>query len=352
MPHILLLIDDEDDSLLGGLAEQAKKSAPAYQGDLMLNSGSVSGWFLDDLSGGEASPSLKSSSIMSGVLHSKTPKDLQRACPEQVFTPLAWSFLAEGLEKLAHKALARYGGDQPFLFAVGDGNHSLASAKGIWEEYKREHGLQALTAEVPPETLPVSNQRFENRWFENLWFAPCRYALVEIVNIYDPAIQFKPIHRVIFGLGYNETINLLSALPAFSSRTVASREDLARLSAEPVADLNPGGNRFGITSGGRYTLVETSAEGVATVCLQPLLDQAASDNSNISIDYIHGEDELFRLSSGDKPVTGILLPPVQKTGFFETVVRYGPLPRKSFSMGEAAEKRFYIECRRLDKWGQ
>jgi hypothetical protein len=296
-PHVLLLIDDEDDSLLGGLGELAKKTAPAYQGELMLNSGSVSGWFLDDSSEGEACLA-------------------------------SWSFLAEGLEKLAHKAFSRYGGEQPFLFAVGDGNHSLASAKGIWEEYKREHGLQAL----PPETLPIAN----------LWFAPCRYALVEIVNIYDPAIQFKPIHRLVFGLGFNETVNLLSALPGFSSRTVASRGELARLSAESF-----NGNRFGIASGGRYALVETSAGGIATVCLQPLLDQAASGNSGISLDYIHGEDELFRLCSADKPATGILLPPVQKAGFFETVARCGPLPRKSFSMGEAAEKRFYIECRRL-----
>jgi hypothetical protein len=76
--------------------------------------------------------------------------------------------------------------------------------------------------------------------------------------------------------------------------------------------------------------------------LQPLLDQSVSRNN---IDYIHGEDELFRLAGED--TTGILLPPVQKDGFFETVARCGPLPRKSFSMGEAGEKRFYIECRKL-----
>jgi len=87
---------------------------------------------------------------------------------------------------------------------------------------------------------------------------------------------------------------------------------------------------------------------VSTACLQPLLDKAVSA-SNLSIDYIHGGEELFRLAQGsDKQVTGILLPPVQKAGFFETIARSGPLPRKSFSMGEACEKRFYIECRKID----
>ena len=297
--HVLLLIDDDADTLLPALAERAKKTAPVYRGDLMLNSGSASGWFLD--------------------------------CEND------WAVLADGLEALALRAATRYAtdkapGELPFLFAVGDGNHSLASAKGVWEEYKAAHG--ALDH-------------------------PCRYALVEIENIYDPAITFEPIHRVVFGLGGDEALRLLSALPGFSSRTLAGREEMAGLVAEPVQ-----GNRFGIvTRGGAgncYTLVETSAAGLSTASLQPLLDDAvksanasASTAGNaagdtLSIDYIHGEDELFRLATvPGAPVTGILLPPVQKAGFFETVARHGPLPRKSFSMGEAEEKRFYIECRKL-----
>jgi len=285
-PHILLLIDDDTDSLLRELGEWAKKSAPAYQGELMLNSGSVSGWFLDKEDD--------------------------------------WAFLATGLEELTRKALTRYSAGeqpesatqtQPFLFAVGDGNHSLASAKGIWEE---------------------------NRGSANPSAPRCRYALVEIENIYDPAIQFEPIHRVLFGVDFDGALNLLSALPAYSSRMISGREELVRLTAEPVK-----GNRFGIVCGSRYAIVETNAGGIATASLQPLLDRAVTGNG-LSIDYIHGEDELFRLASDPgKPAVGILLPPVQKTGFFETIARSGPLPRKSFSMGEAEEKRFYIECREL-----
>jgi len=282
LPHILLLIDDDEDFLLRGLGERVKKNAPAYQGDLMLHSGSIGGWFLD-------------------------ARD-------------DWAFFTEGLEKLLRRSLTRYGGGgEPFLFAVGDGNHSLASAKGIWEEYKAKNA-------AANGALPVH---------------PCRYALVEIENIYDPAIQFEPIHRVVFGLDFDGTLKLLATLPDFTSRIITSREELVRLTAESVQ-----GNRFGIISGGRYALVTTSAGGISTASLQPLLDQAVSRNSGLSIDYIHGEDELFRLA-GDNSATGILLPPVQKDGFFETVARCGPLPRKSFSMGEAEEKRFYIECRKL-----
>jgi len=281
-PHILLLIDDETNSLLHELGSRAKKTAPVYQGELMMDSGSISGWFLgsqDD-----------------------------------------FAFLADKLEELARRALTRYetSSSQPFLFAAGDGNHSLASAKEIWEEYKKANG-------------GANNH-------------PCRYALVEIENIYDPAIQFEPIHRIVFGLGFEEAIDKISALPDFSSRIIGSSEELVRLTREPVK-----GNRFGLISKGRYALAETSATGLSTACLQPLLDNAVSASNNaLTIDYIHGEDELFRLANNnEKPATGILLPPVQKAGFFETVARNGPLPRKSFSMGEACEKRFYIECRKL-----
>jgi len=286
-PHILLLIDDETNKLLQGLGSRARKAAPVYQGELMLDSGSISGWFLDSQDD--------------------------------------FAFLANGLEELANRALTRYEAPnaqpasvtQPFLFAVGDGNHSLASAKGIWDEYKKQNGVNDH---------------------------PCRYALVEIENIYDPAIKFEPIHRVVFGLGFEEALNALSALPGFSSRMIESSEELVRLTREPVK-----GNRFGLISQNRYALVETSAGGISTACLQPLLDNAVAASSGVlSIDYIHGEDELFRLAhNSEKPAAGMLLPPVQKAGFFETIARNGPLPRKSFSMGEACEKRFYIECRRL-----
>jgi hypothetical protein len=243
----------------------------------MMDSGGISGWLLD------------------------TGEDLV--------------FLAQKLEGLARRSLNI--GESPFLFAVGDGNHSLAAAKGIWEEYKN-----TLAGGVIPDH-------------------PLRYALVEIENLYDQSIQFEPIHRIVFGMDLDETISLLSKLPDFSCSQVKNREELVCLCREPCA-----GNRFGIISGDNYALVNTSASGISTARLQPLLDQGL--NKPASIDYIHDDEELFRLSQakGGK-VTGILLPPVNNAGLFETVARTGPLPRKSFSMGHASEKRFYLECRKL-----
>jgi hypothetical protein len=293
-------MDDEKEKILPALGERAKTKAPAYQSPLMLGGGDVSGWFLDD----EAD----------------------------------WAFLAQGLEALVRRSRTRYGsalaGEVPFLFAVGDGTHSLAAAKEIWEEYKKNHAGE-------PDLLNH----------------PCRYALAEIENLYDPAIQFEPIHRVLFHVRLDDLLARLAVLPGFSRRRVgtgkpggeaADRQALVRLAGSGDAAKN----RLGLVSGNHRILVEFDAPGLATVSLQPLLDSLVQSggpwNGAPSIDYIHGEDEIFRLTSDPAAeAVGILLPPVKKSGLFETTARSGPLPRKSFSMGEAVEKRYYLECRRL-----
>ena len=307
--HILLLIDDEQDTLLPALAQRVAGKAPAYRSELMLGSGSIRGWFLDSVAD--------------------------------------WAFIADELEALARKALTRYQNStagtiapdaEPFLFAAGDGNHSLATAKEIWEEYKKNNAAENATA-VTADGLPIH---------------PCRYALVEIENLYDPAVTFEPIHRVLFGLNHGQAAAVLAQLPDFASREVSNRSELASLVKER-SDTNRLGliSRNAAASAIRYTLIETSAPGVITAALQPLLDkklQTQDSNSTLLIDYIHGEDELFRLAETDNaemPAAGLLLPPIPKSGLFETVAHSGPLPRKSFSMGEACEKRFYLECRKL-----
>jgi hypothetical protein len=307
-PHILVLINDRDDTLLPALGGRAKKSAPLYETPLMLGGGGVSGWALD------------------------SEED--------------WAILADGLETLARQSKARYGISDPFLCAVGDGNHSLAAAKAVWDEYKAAHSADPDMASHP-----------------------ARWALVEVENLYDPGIVFEPIHRVLFGAGAGEILDLLSALPGFSCRPVSGRTELSRLVRDPDAAQS----RLGIIAGTGLFLMETSAPPVITESLQPLLDafvrsSARSSsgagtpdgqgNGTVSIDYIHGEDEVYRLAGGPGTakidaadskfaVCGILLPPVKKSGLFETVARSGPLPRKSFSMGEGIEKRCYLECRRL-----
>jgi len=290
LPHILLLIDDDTDTLLPSLGGLAKKNAPVYNTPLMMESGRITGWFLDAQEEGQPSQAL--------------------------------SLIAEKLDDLYNRSKVRYckGQSDPFLFAVGDGNHSLAAAKGVWEEYKAVNGL--------------SNH-------------PCRYALVEIENIYDPAIQFEPIHRLIMNAGFDETVSVLSQLPDFSIRMAGSCEEAARLCAcLPEAGGLSFANRFGVVCADSYALIETSAAGIATACLQPLLDSALLNGEPFSVDYIHDEEELFRLAA-DRRKASILLPPVKKSGLFETVARLGPLPRKSFSMGHSVEKRFYLECRKL-----
>jgi hypothetical protein len=298
LPHLILLIDDEADSLLPVIGEKVKNMTPCYSTQLMMDSGSVTGWFLD-IKSGEDSETL--------------------------------SFITEKFDKLYQRSTERYGGEgKPFLFAVGDGNHSLAAAKGIWEEYKIASGCQAAKDSLPSH--------------------PCRYALAEIENIYDPTIQFEPIHRVVFDVGFDETVKILSALPDFSCRPVNGARELSKLCANPP--WAPAANHFGVISENRYALIGTSASGIATACLQPLLDKYAGSSPQL-IDYIHDEEEVFRISGeggqtdANRRRAGILLPSFQKSLLFDTVARLGPLPRKSFSMGHSVEKRFYFECREI-----
>jgi len=290
LPHVLLLIDDDTNSLLPALGEMVKNSAPLYNTPLMMNSGNITGWFLEPETGGQPSAAV--------------------------------SLIIKKLEELLRRSVTRYNAPdkQPFLFAVGDGNHSLAAARGIWNEIK-----DADSGNI----MDVS--------------APLKYALVEIENIYDPAIEFEPIHRLVFEIGYEKIISLLSELPGFKCSSIDNLQKLSRLCKEPCA-----GNKFGVICEERYALIETSSAGIATACLQPLLDKYAKDNPHL-IDYIHDEEEVFRLSANLScgKAAGILLPPVQKSGLFDTVARLGPLPRKSFSMGHSIEKRFYLECRKL-----
>jgi hypothetical protein len=288
IPHILLLIDDEADILLPDLGARVRDKTPAYDTPLMMDSGAVRGWFLEEAAD--------------------------------------WEFLAQGLEDLAGRARTRYGREEaePFLFAVGDGNHSLATAKAVWEDYKAAH-------------------REEGGLLDH----PARWALVEVENLYDPGISFEPIHRLILGLPAAEVLESLTALPGFSCRAL----DAGTRPSQFLRDARAGFTRLGIIVGKDCFLAEYGASGLATDSLQPLLDALIRDRGpGISIDYIHGEEELFNIAGASiqaAPAVGILLPPIEKRGLFETVARSGPLPRKSFSMGEAEEKRFYLEGRML-----
>lgn len=294
-PHIMLLVNDPDHCVVEATGELVKKDSPVYDGDLMLGSGHITGW--------------------------------------AVQSDAALNALYASLEKIKQMNTAADG--STFMFAVGDGNHSLATAKAVWDEYKQQQ-IQAGRTEAE---LAQSN---------------VRYALVEIVNIYDTGLTFEPIHRVLFGTEADMVIAYLQANLGGKVLLCEGRESLENMVKNSKSSF--GFVFLGQNGKMQYECLETHNPELAVSRLQPVLDNfIASQNEGasfgnsekkISIDYIHGSDEVFRLGGQEDTVT-ILLPPVAKDSFFTTINSNGPLPRKSFSMGEASEKRFYLECRTL-----
>lgn len=293
-PHIMLLVNDPDRLLVEGTGDAVKASGvkPCYDGKLMQNSGSITGWPVcsDDLLD-------KVEGAMSKIASKNTDAD----------------------------------GDV-FMFAVGDGNHSLATAKAIWDEVKLNNGGKKL--EDGTVTVP---QGFENH--------NARYALIEIVNIFDTGLTFEPIHRVLFKIAPSGLIETIKAELGGSVTEIASKQELSDKVKASNASFG-----FVYTENGaqKYMLLETPVKELAVARIQPVIDEylRAQNADKEQIDYIHGTDEVFRLGAKEETVS-ILLPPVAKDSFFATINSRGPLPRKSFSMGEADEKRFYLECRKL-----
>jgi hypothetical protein len=288
LPHILVLIDDPDGTVIEPLAAARDALAVLYDAELMLGGGRVSGRAVDPARGARA---------------------------------------RDALEALgsASRFEQRYGvaaGTPPMLFAVGDGNHSLATAKAVWDEIKAQAG---------PDH-------------------PARYALVEVENIHDPALHFAPIHRVLFGV----TGDFDAALrDAFGGRLrLTAMPDAAAL-RERVAACCQGGaggtQAVGLVRpGGRFELAELpqAPAPLAVGSWQPVLDRFIEAGGAAQIDYVHGDDVVERLGQQDACV-GLHLPTLGKHELLSRVVQDGPLPRKTFSMGEAHEKRYYVEARRI-----
>jgi len=287
IPHIMLLVDDPERILIEKIGDSihSAQATPLYTTQLMLNSGSISGWSL--------------------------PADCS-------------AYMEKALEKLYQ---ANTGADgSVFMFAVGDGNHSLATAKAVWDAYKRQHG----GVQQPDSSISLPN---------NLEADPLRYALVEIVNLYDAGLTFEPIHRVIFGADSKQLIDFLQSKLGGKVTSCSDKPELLHKVEHSSAS-------FGfIAATGELTCLETGMTCLAVSALQPLLDDFIKTH-NLQIDYIHGSEEAFRIPQNSDAVS-LLLPPISKESFFSTIAENGSLPRKSFSMGEASEKRFYLECRKL-----
>jgi hypothetical protein len=284
IPHILVLYDDPEETVLRPIKENLQQMGLCYDFDLMMDSGSLSGWLVSD--------------------------------PPTISTALtALDQLADPQEFCKKYDLPA--GTSPIMFTVGDGNHSLATAKTIWEQIKDQVGMDH----------------------------PARYALVEIENLQDPALEFEPIHRVLFECPTNIR-NLLSKY--FGQDVELFRETgLDELTTQVDHNSQPD-HVFGLLSSDGYYLVRISnpKSNLPVGTLQAFLDDLIYTNPGAKIDYIHGTEVLDKLAR-QPGTTGFYLPALAKDEFFRTVIKDGALPRKTFSMGEAREKRFYMECRKI-----
>lgn len=291
LPHVMVLIDDPDHLVIEPLFAEPQELL--YDFPLMLDSGRIRGW--------------------------------------RMANPLMVQWVVEQLTRLADPTVfaTRYGveGEPVLLYAMGDGNHSFATAKTIWEQRKR--------AASDPATMMNH---------------PSRHALVELVNLHDPGLEFEAIHRVAFAVRIE---HLLAALGNFvaaqqaeltvldSSSWEMARKvwlDLQRPDRHVVAFLTQ--DRYGVL------IIDRPRLTLPVATLQAFLDQYLQEQPSARVDYIHGEEALEYLGRQSGNV-GFYLPALAKSDFFRTVIRDGALPRKTFSMGEADEKRFYLECRQI-----
>ncbi|MDD5036483.1 MAG: DUF1015 domain-containing protein [Methylococcaceae bacterium] len=284
LPHIMVLIDDPGKTVIEPLFDLPLEKV--YDFDLMLNGGHIQGYAIDDLSHIAA-------------------------------IALALSRLVSSLEN-------RSEGDG-LLYAMGDGNHSFATAKAVWER----------TQSAAEDKNAVMNH-------------PARYALVELVNLHDEGLEFEAIHRVLFHVS-PETV--LQAMERYTQETGMgfSRQDCASLE-EAKAIAEQSGNRHGIVflaqGGHGVVTIEHPRFTLEVASLQAFLDEFLKQNPSPLLDYIHGEDAVSALSAKADTI-GFILPALSKFHLFKSIEQDGALPRKTFSMGEADEKRFYLECRRI-----
>jgi uncharacterized protein (DUF1015 family) len=267
LPHVMLLIDDDRKTVVEPITEKKSNFKKIYDFTLMQGGGSVSGYLVD---GAEFDGI---NSALSLLISDENAKRLYGNAPSKL------------------------------LFAVGDGNHSLATARTCYLQVKEVLKEKALTH-------------------------PSRYALVEVTNLHDNALEFEPIYRVLFGVNENKVI---SALKDYANRLNGSEKP------QTVKV---------VTASGEEEIIFSKPEKQLTVgTLQDFIDEYLK-SSDGEVDYIHGEDSVYALSKKAGSV-GFIFSGMQKDQLFKTVLFDGALPRKTFSIGHAYDKRYYIEARKI-----
>lgn len=272
LPHIMILIDDKEKTVIEPCEGWKKDWRLVYDFDAMLGGGHLKGYLLEE-------------------------KEQERILS-------AIDSLAKAEQKKAQQVTEdKNEKSSVLLFAMGDGNHSLATAKEFYERLKAEH---------PGEDLSHH---------------PARYALAEIVNLHSPALEFEAIHRIV---------------------TEVDENDLMEKMTESLGLVEDGdGQSFYVVKNGiREKAVITKPSSKLTVgSLQNFLDDYQKEN-NVKMDYIHGDKTLESLTMQENSI-GFILPDMGKEELFPTVIYDGALPRKTFSMGHAEDKRYYMECRKI-----
>ena len=247
LSHVILLCDDDKREIIEPLTLMKDRLKKIYDFDLMLGSKNIKGWLVD---GKEA----------------------------------------ENLSKRIEDYEKRKSQELSVVYAIGDGNHSLAAAKACYED--------GFTS---------------------------RFAMVELENIYDDALKFEPIHRLV------KNIDVEEFLKEIQDSICADDSDSWKI------------NFYSRDKSG-VLKIDKNKGASALIVIQKYLDE-----KNFEIDYIHDIDALKKLS-GENNSAGLEMPPFDesaKRDFFKIISKSGAMPRKTFSMGHAQEKRFYLEARRI-----
>lgn len=268
LPHIMLLIDDRELTVIEPLDSEKANFEIAYDFKMMQDSGSIRGYIVDE----------KAEARIDAAIAKLADK--------------------EGFYKKYNVTEDK----GVLLFAVGDGNHSLATAKECYERLKAKIGDEAKEH-------------------------PARYALVEVTNVHDKALEFEPIHRVVFDV---DPEKMMAELAKFYELSDEGQGFVAVIGDEK-----------------REIFVKNAPTNLAVGTLQRFIDDYLEKNGG-RVDYIHGDDVVEELSKVSTNI-GFLLPPMAKEELFPTVILDGALPRKTFSMGHAYDKRFYLEARKISR---
>lgn len=268
LPHIMILIDDEKKTIIENLKNEVTNEDMVYNFDLMENGGHIKGY------------KLSNDSMI------KVEKGLENLCNKEYF---------ENKYNVKDKGI--------LLFAMGDGNHSLATAKANYENLKKT----------------MKEEEYLNH--------PARYALVELVNLHSEALEFEPIHRVIFDTDVDKFIEKLYK----------------------YYDINEDGNGqyFELVTRDmdKKLYISNPKSNISVGSIQIFLDEYLKDNKG-KLDYIHG-DETTRNMGKEENNVAILFEAMPKEELFRTVILDGALPRKTFSMGHSYDKRYYLESRKI-----